>query len=322
MKFPFDARNSRRWLVGSAVATVVAAAAALYNNSRARAAESRNPPIGKLIDIDGVRLHYLRRGTGPNVVLIHGNGVMLQDWTVPGVFNELAKSHDVIAFDRPGFGYSSRPRSSIWTPQAQARAIATAMERLGIRDAAIVGHSFGTLVALAMALDHSHLVSRLVLLGGYYFPTFRPDIILNTGPAVPLSGDLIRHTIGPIAGRALMPGAEKQLFHPAPVDPRWKECFPIEMVVRPSQMRATAEDFGVAIPSSAALSKRYGELTLQITIAAGPGDKIVGYDHAERLHAAVPGSRLVRIESAGHMVHYTATDEILRQIADASPVIP
>jgi len=77
----------------------------------------------------------------------------------------------------------------------------------------------------------------------------------------------------------------------------------------------------VAIPSAAALSKRYGELELPITIAAGPGDKIVGYDHAERFHAAVRGSRLVRIEGAGHMVHYTASDEILRQIADASPMI-
>lgn len=83
-------------------------------------------------------------------------------------------------------------------------------------------------------------------------------ILLNADPAVPLNGDLIRHTIGPIAGRVMMPAAKRQLFAPAPVDPRWKARFPIDMVVRPSQMRATAEDFAVAIPAAAALSKRYG----------------------------------------------------------------
>lgn len=275
--------------------------------------------------MDGARLHYLRRGTGPSLVLIHGNGVMLQDWIVSGIFDALCHSFDVIAFDRPGFGYSSRARKSIWTPQTQARLIAAAMDRLGVGDATVVGHSFGALVSLALALDHASKVSRLVLLGGYYFPTFRPDILLNAGPAVPLTGDLIRHTIGPLAGRAMMPAAERRLFAPAPVDPGWKERFPIDMVVRPSQMRATAEDFGVAIPAAAALSKRYGELDLPITVMAGPGDKIVGYDHSERFHEAVPDSRLVRVDGAGHMVHYTARDTILAEIVGTtagSPFFP
>lgn len=307
----------QNWLLGTAAAGVISSAAAIYNNRRARAAERDTPPAGAFIEAEGARLHYLRRGTGSTVVLIHGNGVMLQDWTVPGVYDDLAGSHDVIAFDRPGFGYSSRPRRSVWTASMQAKAIAAALEQLGVNQATVVGHSFGTLVSLALALDHPHLVSRLVLLSGYYFPTFRPDMLLNAGPAVPLSGDAIRFTIGPIAGRAMMPLAERQLFYPAKVDPRWKQHFPIDMVHRPSQMRATAEDFAVAIPSAAALSKRYHELTIPITLAAGPGDKIVGYDHAERFHAAVPASELVRIEGAGHMVHYSATQTVLRHIRNA-----
>jgi pimeloyl-ACP methyl ester carboxylesterase len=309
-----DPLSSRPWLVGTAAATMLALAAAAYNRRKARITERSHPPVGEFIDAEGVKLHYLRRGSGSSVILIHGNGVMLQDWTVPGVFDGLAASHDVVAFDRPGFGYSKRPRNSVWTPQAQARAIAAALEQPGLSDATVVGHSFGTLVAIALALNHPHLVARLVLLSGYYFPTFRPDILLNAGPAVPGTGDLIRYTFGPPLGRALMPAAERQLFAPGPVDPRWQARFPIEMLVRPSQMRATAEDFAVAIPSAAALSKRYGELEHPITLAAGRGDKIVGYDHAERFHASVPHAKLIRIEEAGHMVHYTATDRILAAI--------
>ena len=46
-------------------------------------AERRNPPIGKFIDCDGVRLHYIDRGdpAAPCVVLFHGNGSMIQDFT-------------------------------------------------------------------------------------------------------------------------------------------------------------------------------------------------------------------------------------------------
>jgi pimeloyl-ACP methyl ester carboxylesterase len=317
---PLDPLSSRPWLVGTAAAAAVTIAAAAYNRRKARKTERKHPPVGKFIEVGSVKLHYLRRGSGRSVVLIHGNGVMLEDWTVPGVFDALAASHDVIAFDRPGFGYSTRPRSAVWTPQAQARAIAAALEQLGVSDATVVGHSFGTLVGIALALDHPHLVARLVLLSGYYFPTFRPDILLNAGPAVPGTGDLIRYTFGPPLSRALMPAAERQLFAPAPVDPRWQASFPIDMIVRPSQMRATAEDFAVAIPSAAALSKRYGELDLPITLAAGPGDKIVGYDHAERFHAALPHAALIRIEEAGHMVHYTATDRILAAIESGAPI--
>ena len=313
---------SSGWLKGAIAAGVVSIAAAAYNSRRARQVERRNPPIGEFVEAEGVRLHYLRRGNGRTIVLLHGNGVMLQDWTVPGIFDTLAQSHDVIAFDRPGFGYSSRPRTTIWTPRAQASAIAIALTKLGISEAIVVGHSFGTQVALALALNHAPLVSRLVLLGGYLFPTFRPDLVLNSGPAAPVSGDFLRYTIAPLAGRAMMPAAERQLFTPAPVDARWKQNFPIDMVVRPSQVRATAEDFAVAIPGAASLSKRYGELDLPITVAAGPGDKIVGYDHTERFHAEVPTSRLVRVDGAGHMVHYTATDLIVAEIVGPAAAPP
>ena len=52
--------------------------------------------------------------------------------------------HDVIAFDRPGFGYSERPRTVLWTAQAQAALLARALGQLGIDKATVVGHSFGT----------------------------------------------------------------------------------------------------------------------------------------------------------------------------------
>ena len=77
-------------------------------------AERKNPPIGTFIECDGVRLHYLDRGdpTAPCVVLLHGNGSMIQDFTISGLVDLLARRNRVLCFDRPGFGYSQRPRYS------------------------------------------------------------------------------------------------------------------------------------------------------------------------------------------------------------------
>ncbi|MBW8783736.1 MAG: alpha/beta hydrolase [Novosphingobium sp.] len=321
---PDVSTSSHPWLIGTAVIAAAAIASAAYNRSKASGAEFETPPVGSFVEVDGTRLHYLRRGSGPCIVLLHGNGVMLQDWLVSGVFDALAKTHDVIAFDRPGFGYSDRPRTVLWTAQAQAALLAQALDQLGIAKATVVGHSFGTMVALALGLDYPDLVTRLVLLGGYFFPTPRADLILNAGPAIPLIGDVMRYTISPLAGRAMLPKVEELLFAPAPIAPSWADGFPTEMVLRPSQVRATAADAGLAIPSVAALSKRYGELTIPTTIVAGKGDKIVAFEgQSQRLHETMPRSEFVLIEDVGHMVHYSARDRVLRAIAPAAtaPVV-
>ena len=87
-----------------------AAGAALLNHWLARKAERRNPPRGRFIKVQGVRLHYVERGTGPALVLLHGNGSMIEDFQSSGLIELAARKYRVIAFDRPGFGHSDRPR--------------------------------------------------------------------------------------------------------------------------------------------------------------------------------------------------------------------
>jgi hypothetical protein len=59
---------------------VAAVASALLNRWLAQKAERRNPPLGRFITVDGVRLHYVERGTGTPLVLLHGNGTMIEDF--------------------------------------------------------------------------------------------------------------------------------------------------------------------------------------------------------------------------------------------------
>jgi pimeloyl-ACP methyl ester carboxylesterase len=309
-----------KWGVGAAGAAAVGAAAC--NAVRARRAEEANPPLGDFIEVDGVRLHYLERGSGPLVVLLHGNGTMVEDWLASGVFDALAETNRVIAFDRPGFGHSERPRNIIWTPAAQARLIAAALAARGCGEAAIVGHSFGTMVAVEMGLNHPEVAASLVLIGGYYYPSVRLDAVLGAPPAIPVIGDAIRYTVSPLLGAAMKPVLEKQIFAPAPVSAGWKKDFPVAMTLRPSQIRATAAEAALIVPAAASLAPRLSGLTLPVTIVAGDGDKVVSPSgQSGRLAASLRGSKLLVIEGAGHMVHHTAGDAVTLAIRAASSAV-
>lgn len=308
-------KANKGWLVAGA-ATALLGATALFNRANARRAEAESPPGGKFIEVDGVRLHYVDRGEGPAVVLLHGNSVMLQDFEVSGVLGLAAQHRRVIAFDRPGFGYSERPRTTVWTPAAQAKLIADALKQLGVGPAVIVGHSWGTLVALNMALDHAEAVAGLVLISGYYYGTARPDVVPSSIPAIPLIGDIIANTTGPLTGLSIGPAGIKASFAPAAVSAKFDD-FPKALALRPSQLRATAADTAMMVPATMAISSRYAEIQLPVIIMAGEGDLIVHINrHAERLAKDIAKAELRTVPKQGHLLHYAYPEQVVKAIAD------
>jgi len=295
-----------------AAAATAAAVAALWVRHRASRAERDNPPVGRFVEVDGVRLHYVDKGNGSPVVLLHGNAVLLQDFIASGLIDRLAERHRVIAFDRPGFGYSERPRSHMWSAQSQAETIRHALELLGVDAPVILGHSWGTSVALSMALGGAPYVRGLVLVSGYYYPSVRLDVALTAPVALPVLGDVLRYTVSPITGRLLLKRMVAAMFSPLPVPERFFEVVAREMIVRPSQIKAEAGDAAAMIPAAARLRDDYSALTIPVAIFAGAEDEIVDPQaHSVRLHQAIPQSSLVIVQGAGHMVHYAAAGQIV-----------
>lgn len=314
---PASRRNTAYLAIGAALAV-----AALVVRRRTREAESDNPPMGKFVEVDGIRLHYVERGSGQPVVLLHGDGSLLQDFDISGVIDLAAKKYRVIAFDRPGYGYSDRPRTTIWTPQAQARLLHRALKQIGVDQPIVVGHSWGTLVAVAMGLDYPEDVKSLVLLSGYYYPTPRMDVPLLSPPAIPVVGDLLRYTVSPLIGRLIWPIMKKRVFAPAEVPHRFDARFPVWMTLRPSQLRATAADAALMIPAAYALRHRYHELTMPVVIMAGDGDMHVDQRiHSEQLHKELPHSSYHVTLGAGHMVHHLAQEEVVDAIDQAATAL-
>jgi pimeloyl-ACP methyl ester carboxylesterase len=306
------------WKIAAGAAGASLAAAALFNWRRSAEAERRNPPPGQFLVLDGMKLHYIERGTGTPVVLLHGNGAMVGDWEASGVINGLANRHRVIAFDRPGFGYTARSHRRVWSPHRQAALFARAMQELGVQHAVVVGHSWGVLPALALALDYPELVSALVLMSGVYYPELRSDIITSLASSLPGIGELLCHTVTPLLAAATAPMQTKTVFEPAPVADSFQN-FPMSMSLRPSQMRTQVKETVMLPAATAGLARRYAELTLPVTIVTGAGDKIANPEtQSERLHQAIKGSRYVKLPGVGHMANYTALETVLALIEEAA----
>jgi pimeloyl-ACP methyl ester carboxylesterase len=292
-----------------------AALTAAWVERRARRAERNQPPAGRLLEIDGVRLHVVEKGEGPAVVLIHGNMVSERDYEASGLLDRLARNHRVIAFDRPGFGHSTRPRDRLWTPAAQAKLLHAAMVQLGVREAVVVGHSMGAMVALALALDYPEDVRRLVLLGGYYYQSARIDALLTAPVALPVLGDVMRYTVTAISARLMLNRLVEAMFAPREVPGHFIPALSREMMVRPIQLRANAEDAAFMVPQAKASSERHQELRMPVAIVAGADDKVIDVEaHSARLHRELPGSTLAVVAGAGHMVHYAAPDDIVAAV--------
>ena len=248
--------------VMAAAATVgVLAISALVNRHLAKNAENDNPPAGQFLEVNGVRLHYIERGSGTPLVLLHGNGSMIQDFESSGLIDLAAKKYRVIVFDRPGFGHSDRPRNVVWTPAAQAELINSALHRLGVSHAIVLGHSWGASVAVALALKYPNSIQGLVLASGYYYPTVRPDVAVLSAPAVPLVGDVLSYTLSPIVGRVMWPVLMAKIFGPRSV-PKKFEGFPKEMALRPSQIRASAAESALMIPDAFHFRDEYANLKM------------------------------------------------------------
>jgi len=122
-------------------------------------------PAGEFVDIEGQSVHIERAGAGETVLLLHGFGGSTFEWRkiMPG----LAGSFDVLAVDLNGFGYTERPvAAEAYSPAGQLELVIRLLDRLGIQQVHVVGHSYGAGVALHLAARHPQRVRSLVIVDG------------------------------------------------------------------------------------------------------------------------------------------------------------
>ncbi len=301
--------------IGAGTASL-AVGLALFTALVARRAETLAPPIGRFIEVDGGRLHYLDRGTGPVVVLVHGLGGNLRNFY--GLVDKLAAGCRVVAVDRPGSGYSTVPGEHP-TLSAQAAIIARFLHRLGLDRPLLVGHSLGGALALALALDHPDCVRALVLISTLsQVERVPPAIFKSLDVRSPALRWLIAWTLMAPLGKLAQQATLKAVFAPESVP----EGFAVEsgaaLGLRPESFIAASKDMVTVGDDLAVMAPRYPSLAIPVEVIFGRQDPILDYQaHGERLVATLPHASLQLIEG-GHMIPVTVPDQIADWIKQAA----
>lgn len=267
--------------------------------------------------VDGVALNYVSAGSGRPVVLIHGNPGSHEDYTL-ALFERLIQSYYVIAFDRPGHGYSERHDSVHTTVEVQAGIIHDALKQLAIEKPVLVGHSWGGSLVLATAVAYGKDLSGIVLLAPAAYPSIRVEW-WSLLPRVPLLGEFVVNRLTPFLGRAFVRKSLKQAYDPQAVQHEYAEQS-AEMWMRPDHIRACAYDERTLAASLKMLSQYYCDIEMPVVIVTGSADRLLDpNEHAYPLQKAIKNSRLVVLPETGHQLPQTRPDAVIAAIDAAWP---
>lgn len=125
----------------------------------------QNPMQRGFVSVPNGQMFYRKAGSGRPIVLVHQ--ILRTSLDYSFVMPILAQRHRVIAFDNMGCGDSDAPPSA-YSMDEHVNAIATALDRLGIMEAAVAGHHSGANLAMELGIQRPDLASRVILSGLFY----------------------------------------------------------------------------------------------------------------------------------------------------------
>jgi pimeloyl-ACP methyl ester carboxylesterase len=279
----------------------------------------RLPPPFSFVEVDGIKIHYREMGTGPPLVLIHGSNGSLQDYSL-SVMGALSKEFRVIAFDRPGRGYSGLPTRDHDRCSLHADLIAQAWRELGAERPLVVGHSSAGAVVMDLVVRVPQVVRGAVLISGVVYPPGEREVPVS-GLYRLISrrylGTFLLWTvllpIGMLVGRFLL----KFMFSPDPVPPVYREVG-VALALRPASIRVEAEDLACLAPTLKAIEDRYPQVDVPLVILYGLADRVVPPEgQSMRLHREIPSSLAVALPRTGHLPMFTRPEELVRAVEEA-----
>ena len=285
----------------------------------ARRIERMAPPQGRFLQVEGVRLHVLERGSGPPVVLIHGLGGQIGHFAY-SLVPRLERDFHVVAFDRPGSGYSSAAPAGV---REQGAILARAIRILNLGKPLIVGHSLGGAVALAIALDHPDCVGGLALIAPATHPVAKApalfrSLVIRSAPL----RRLYAWTAAAPAALLARPVFFKAAFAPEAAPADFGGAGGGLLALRPHNILVTSTELTAAFGDDAieTMPQRYASLTVPIGILYGRDDQVLDWRvHGEAMARKIPPLDFELVDG-GHMLPVTQPDvcaAFIRRIAAA-----
>jgi pimeloyl-ACP methyl ester carboxylesterase len=277
-----------------------------------RVAHQYPQALSKFVTVEDARLHFVIKGTGRPVVLIHGNPGSCQDWS--RLYGPLASRYCGFAFDRPGHGHSDRPNHRPITVDVQAQILHTALKELNVEQPILVGHSWGGALALAYALEFQDDVAGLVLLAPAAYESDDGVSFLTKLPAWPIVGDVVNWVFTPLLGAWIVREDLQKAFAPDAVPKHYLRHVLSEWT-RPRKVKWYSVDDALLNSSLPKFTPRYSDIRVPVVIVTGDSDLIVpAKENAHRLYEALPHAELVVLEKTGHQIPFTRPDAVVDAI--------
>lgn len=293
--------------------------------------ETAYPPVGSFVDVTGGRVHYVQTGQGPDVILLHGAGGNLRDYTFD-MMDRLSDRYRVTAFDRPGLGYTEQapgvPRGAFATigdsPNQQVAMLREAANSLGITDPVVVGHSFGGIVAMAWATtglsaDDPTNAAAVVSFAGVSMPWPGSLGTYYTVAGSALGGGLLVPILTAIVPASTVDNAVVETFTPQSPPEGFVPHLGGLLAIRPDTFRANARQVNTLRPHVVDMVPLYRDLTLPIEILHGDADTTVPLTvHAAELIKIVDSANLTVLPGVGHQPHHVDQNAAIAAIDRAA----
>jgi pimeloyl-ACP methyl ester carboxylesterase len=248
-------------------------------------------------------LHYLRRGSGEPLLLLHPLGGSMVVWEP--LLERLAAERDVIALDMPGFGASpALMNGADPTPLALAAGVGIFLDSLGVADAHLVGNSLGAWVAIELARAGRARSVLGIAPAGFWSRPLGPRRGLEPRTLARLALPLLRVLSRSARGRRLALGGA--VAHPERVPPDAAYRLVRDYARAPAFVRANQA-------MRSALVGELEELSVPVTLAWAEHDRLV-----RRPDRSVPGARMVDLPDCGHIPTWDDPELVARLVLEAS----
>ena len=251
-----------------------------------------NANIGEYIDFDGVRMHYLEKGEGFPVVLVHGIGQSLYTWR--NNIDALSEHLHVYAPDLLGYGYSDKPDIG-YTIGDHANMILAFMDALRIEKAYIIGFGSGGTFALDFMIRNPERVEKAVLISPGGLTKNHPFFVRM----------LDNSFFGNIFIRMLNQSTVRRLLE----DTFFDQTFVADRIVEQySQPLMSGEERSVLLRSiraydDAGVLENLRLIEHEVLLYWGEDDKWHVPAMVDLFHTALKNSEIATIRNCGHMLH-------------------
>lgn len=275
-------------------------------------AEVTHPPLGQILDVNGTEVHALVMGEGPDLVMIHGAGGNMRDFTFDFA-ERLTDRYRVILLDRPGLGWTALPpdaSNGAWAsegtaPQVQAALLQGAADQLGVSNPIVLGHSFGGSVALAWALARPDDTAAVVMVAGVAQPWPGDLGPFYTVLGSPWGGALAVPLITAFTPRAYVKVSIDSIFAPQAAPQTYADYIGASLSMRRVTLRANVRQVNTLRPHMVAMKPEFPTLSMPFEIIHGDADDTVPlHVHAVPLSQQVPNANLTVLPGVGHMPHH------------------